>query len=71
MARLGIALDLGKSGFCGQSIDFDKDGSILPTAVTTRHPLPGADIMDHLHFALEVGMDCARELVVQAVNKVI
>ena len=55
MPKLGIALDLGTSGFRGQAIDLDQNGQILSTAVTTRHPLPGANVIDHLHFALEVG----------------
>ena len=71
MARLGIALDLGTSGFRGQAIDLDDGGRILSTAVTTRHPLPGANVIDHLHFAIEVGLDRAHEVVVDAVNRVI
>ncbi len=71
MPKLGVALDLGTSGFRGQAIDLDQDGTILSTAVTTRHPLPGANVMDHLHFALDVGSDWAREVVVNAVNRVI
>ncbi len=71
MARLGVALDLGTSGFRGQALDLDKKGRILSTAVTTRHPLPGANVMDHLHFAVEIGLDRAHGVVVQAVNKVI
>ena len=64
-------MDLGTSGFRGQAIDLDQNGTILSTAVTTRHPLPGANVMDHLHFALDVGSDWAREVVVHAVNRVI
>ncbi|NIQ40060.1 MAG: methylamine methyltransferase corrinoid protein reductive activase [Proteobacteria bacterium] len=71
MTRLGVALDLGTSGFRGQAIDLDQDGIVLSTAVTTRHPLPGANVMDHLHFAVEVGLDRAHEIVVDAVNRVI
>ena len=71
MPKLGVALDLGTSGFRGQAIDLDQNGTILSTAVTTRHPLPGANVMDHLHFALDVGSDWAREVVVHAVNRVI
>jgi methylamine methyltransferase corrinoid protein reductive activase len=71
MAKLGIALDLGTSGFRGHAIDLDQDGIILSTAVTTRHPLPGANVIDHLHFALEVGLDWAHQVVVDAVNQVI
>ena len=56
MAKLGIALDLGTSGFRAQAIDLEQDGQILSTAVTSRHPLPGANVIDHLHFALEIGV---------------
>ena len=71
MSKLGIALDLGTSGFRGQAIDLEQNGKILSTAVTTRHPLPGANVIDHLHFALEVGLDYAHEVVVNAANRVI
>jgi methylamine methyltransferase corrinoid protein reductive activase len=71
MAKLGIALDLGTSGFRGQAIDLDQNGRILSTAVTTRHPLPGANVIDHLHFALEVGLQWAHDVVIHAVNTVI
>ncbi len=71
MARLGVALDLGTSGFRGQALDLDQNGMIISTAVTNRHPLPGANVMDHLHFAIEMGLDRAHEVVIHAVNKVI
>jgi methylamine methyltransferase corrinoid protein reductive activase len=71
MPKLAVAMDLGTSGFRGQAIDLDQDGKILSTAVTTRHPLAGANVIDHLHFALEAGLDCAHDVVVNAVNRVI
>jgi methylamine methyltransferase corrinoid protein reductive activase len=71
MARLGVALDQGTSGFRGQALDLDQNGMIISTAVTTRHPLPGANVMDHLHFAVEMGLHRAHEVVVHAVNEVI
>jgi len=71
MANLGIALDLGTSGFRGHAIDLDANGIIVSTAVTTRHPLPGANVIDHLHFALEVGVGRAHGVIVHAANKVI
>ena len=71
MAKLGIALDLGTSGFRGHAIDLDQNGMILSTAVTTRHPLPGANVIDHLHFALEVGLESAHGVMVHAANRVI
>jgi methylamine methyltransferase corrinoid protein reductive activase len=71
MPKLAVALDLGTSGFRGQAIDLDHGGKILSTAVTTRHPLAGANVIDHLHFALEAGLDCAHNVVINAVNRVI
>ncbi|MFH0726653.1 MAG: methylamine methyltransferase corrinoid protein reductive activase [Pseudomonadota bacterium] len=71
MPKLGIALDLGTSGFRGQAIQLDEKGRILSTAVTTRHPLPGANVIDHLHFAIEVGLNYAHDVVIRAVNQVI
>jgi len=71
MARIGIALDLGTSGFRGQALDLDQNAMIISTAVTTRHPLPGANVMDHLHFAIELGLERAHEVMIHAVNKVI
>jgi methylamine methyltransferase corrinoid protein reductive activase len=71
MATTGIALDLGTSGFRGQALDLDQNAIILATVVTTRHPLPGANVMDHLHFAIEIGQECAQEVVVGAVNYLI
>ncbi|HXZ24233.1 MAG TPA: 4Fe-4S ferredoxin, partial [Methanomassiliicoccales archaeon] len=51
----GIALDLGTSGYRTHLVDLEKNGKIISTAITMRHPLPGANIMDHLHFWLENG----------------
>ena len=71
MGKLGIAFDLGTSGFRGQAIDLDNGNKIISTAITTRHPMPGANVMDHLHFALEVGVANAHDVAVNAVNRVI
>ena len=71
MSKLGVALDLGTSGFRGQAIEIDQRGRILSTAVTTRHPFPGANVIDHLHFTLEVGITKTHEVVINAVNKVL
>ncbi len=71
MPKLAIAMDLGTSGFRGQAIDLDQGGRIISTAVTTRHPLPGANVIDHLHFALEAGVHSAHMVATSAVNRVI
>jgi methylamine methyltransferase corrinoid protein reductive activase len=70
MTQLVIAMDLGTSGFRAQALDLS-NGQVLSTAITTRHPLPGANVIDHLHFALEVGVAVARDLMVEAVNQLI
>jgi methylamine methyltransferase corrinoid protein reductive activase len=70
MAKIGIALDLGTSGFRAQAIDLEQGGQILSTAVTSRHPLPGANVIDHLHFALEIGVLESHKVMVHAVNRV-
>lgn len=70
MAQIGIALDLGTSGFRGQALDLDS-AEIIATAITARHPLPGANVMDHLNFAIEVGQEVAHRIVIETVNQVI
>lgn len=65
---LGIALDLGTSGFRAQAID--ENGEVMVTAISTRHPLPGANVMDHLHFCLEFGHEITHKLILNAVHKV-
>ena len=65
-----IAVDIGTSGIRAQSYDLT-NGQTISTAITLRHPLPGANVVDHLHFALEVGRDKANELLISGINKVI
>jgi methylamine methyltransferase corrinoid protein reductive activase len=70
MAQLGIALDLGTSGFRAHALDLGTH-EIISTAITTRHPLPGANVIDHLHFALEVGVERATHIVTGAINQIL
>lgn len=70
MTRLAIALDLGTSGFRAQALDL-AGGKVLSTAITTRHPLPGSNVIDHLHFAVELGVERARDLIHQALNQLL
>ncbi len=73
MGGIGIALDLGTSGFRGQAIDLSGKSTnrIISTAISTRHPLPGANVIDHLHYALEVGLENAHHVVITAINRII
>jgi len=66
---ISLALDLGTSGFRAQAID--GDGKVIVTSISTRHPLPGANVMDHVHFCLELGQDITHKLILNAVHKVI
>ena len=66
----GIAIDIGTSGIRAQSYDLSTDKTVS-TAMTLRHPLPGANVVDHLHFAIEVGRKEAHDLLITAINKVI
>ena len=68
--RTGVAIDLGTSGFRAQKIDLDT-GEIRRTAVTIRNPLPGANIMDHMDFAMTYGLDKAHGLVINTVRRLL
>ena len=66
----GIAIDIGTSGIRAQSYDLASKKTIS-TAMTLRHPLPGANVIDHLHFAIDIGQNQAHEILIGAINKVI
>jgi methylamine methyltransferase corrinoid protein reductive activase len=70
LTRFGIALDLGTSGFRGQAIDL-ASGEVVSTVITARHPLPGANIMDQMTFAIEAGLEVTHDIFISAVNQVI
>lgn len=66
----GLAIDVGTSGIRVQALDLDSS-EVIGTAITLRHPLPGANVIDHLHFALEVGRDIAHRLIIDTINSLI
>ena len=68
--RTGVAIDLGTSGFRAQKIDLE-NGEIKKTVITLRNPLPGANVMDHLDFAIHYGLDKAHGLAVTAVKNIL
>lgn len=68
--KYGIAIDIGTSGIRSQALDLEAD-QVISTSITLRHPLPGANVVDHLHFAIEVGIETAHKLLIEAINKVI
>lgn len=68
--RTGVAIDLGTSGFRAQKIDLENE-TILKTVITLRNPLPGANVMDHLDFAIHYGLDKAHGLSATAVRNIL
>ena len=66
----GISLDIGTSGTRGHAVDLS-NGRILSTSVTECHPLPGANIMDHLTFCINAGTETAHKILIDTVNKLI
>ena len=66
----GISLDIGTSGTRGHAVELST-GRIISTAITESHPLPGANIMDHLTFCIKMGKDLAHEILMKTVNRVI
>jgi methylamine methyltransferase corrinoid protein reductive activase len=70
MTHFAVAMDLGTSGFRAQALDLNSR-EIISTAITTRHPLPGANVIDHLHFALEMRVQVAGGIMIEAINKVL
>lgn len=69
MTQLAIAIDFGSSGFLAQAIDLSS-GEIISTTISTRHPLPGVNVIDHIHFSLEVRIDTTNRIVIDAVNRI-
>ncbi len=67
----GIALDLGTSGYRTHLVDLSRGGKIVSTSITMRHPLPGGNIMDHLHFWLENGAEVGHEIITNTVDRLI
>ncbi len=67
----GVALDLGTSGYRSHLVDLSKKGKIVSTSITMRHPLPGANIMDHLHFWMENGSEVGHSIITETIDHLI
>lgn len=65
-----INIDIGTSGIRAQLLDLT-DSSVLRTAILSGNPLPGANVVDHMDFAISYGQDTAHEILVSAVNSLI
>ncbi|WP_440947091.1 methylamine methyltransferase corrinoid protein reductive activase [Methanosarcina sp. T3] len=68
--RYGVAIDLGTSGYRAQKVDLNTQ-EIKRTVITLRNPLPGANVMDHMDFAIHYGQGLAHELSVNAVKNLL
>ncbi len=66
----GAAVDIGTSGIRGQLVDLET-GKVLRTCITSRNPIPGANVMDHMSFAIEYGLETAHGILLSAVHEVI
>lgn len=66
----GISIDVGTSGTRVHALDLDTK-EIISTAITVRHPVPGANVMDHLTYCIEVDQNLANELMIDAINRLI
>lgn len=70
MVDIGIALDIGTSGFRAQAIDLT-DNRTLSTAITTRHPIPGSNVIDHINFAIDAGENEANRLIIDTIERLL
>ena len=66
----GIAIDIGTSGIRGQLVDLDS-GEVVRTCITSRNPIPGANVMDHMTFAIDYGLESAHRIMISAITEVI
>jgi methylamine methyltransferase corrinoid activation protein len=64
----GISIDVGTSGTRMHAVDLESK-QIISTAITMRHPVPGANVMDHLTFCINVDQNLAHQLLIDTANK--
>lgn len=65
-----INIDIGTSGIRAQLLNL-MDSSVLRTAILSRNPLPGANVVDHIDFAISYGQETAHRILVSAINSLI
>ncbi|MGI6009718.1 MAG: methylamine methyltransferase corrinoid protein reductive activase [Methanomethylophilus sp.] len=70
MKGKAVALDIGTSGMRAQLLDLET-GGVVRTRVTSRNPLPGSNVMDHLSFAIDRGTDVAGGILRSAVRELL
>ena len=70
MPEQALAVDIGTSGIRAQLLDLDTR-RVVRTCITTRNPIPGANIMDHMSFAIQYGEDLAHSLIADACRQLV
>ncbi|MEM2961364.1 MAG: methylamine methyltransferase corrinoid protein reductive activase, partial [Candidatus Bathyarchaeia archaeon] len=65
-----IGIDIGTSGIRAQAIEVGNK-KVLSTAITLRHPLPGSNVMDHLDFCINNGVEIGHRVVIQAIENIL
>jgi methylamine methyltransferase corrinoid activation protein len=65
-----INIDIGTSGIRVQLLNL-MDSSVLRTAILSRNPLPGANVVGQMDFAVSYGQGMAHGILVSAVNSLI
>ena len=70
MPAQGVAIDIGTSGIRAQLLELGS-GRVIRTRVTSRNPVPGANVMDHMSFAIQHGEKLAHELITEACTQLI
>jgi methylamine methyltransferase corrinoid activation protein len=63
----GLSIDVGTSGTRMHAVDLETK-KIISTAITIRHPVPGANVMDHLTFCINVDQNLAHRLLIETSN---
>ena len=43
----------------------------MSTAITTRHPIPGMNVIDHVNHSIESGADSGNQLMIDALNRLL
>ncbi|MBE6528810.1 MAG: methylamine methyltransferase corrinoid protein reductive activase [Thermoplasmata archaeon] len=70
MASNAISIDIGTSGIRAQLLDLDQH-KVIRTCITSRNPIPGCNVMDHMSFAMQYGQELAHGILTDAVKKLI
>jgi methylamine methyltransferase corrinoid protein reductive activase len=65
--ELVIGLDIGTSGVRLQALDAETK-KIISTAISLHNPLPGSNVIDHLHFAVKAGSEVAHGVITDTIN---